>query len=279
MVVARWSFLYRIADYVFAVQGSDPTLQDLARGLYSATRTRCGPPSACFVLERQKDWFALLHNGVEICCSSCLAVFFREVEWALTEAIMAALGHYYQVHAGVVSQERRARLLIGHSDAGKTSLVLALAERGAVVFTDEVALIEPGGLQVVAFRRDLIVHRGSQGLFPELMQGADSPSFKNFDEYRYVSPLTIGLQQFQEKAAIVQLVFPVLRSGSQMALCSLGQAEAARRLLEQAFNLAHWGPRGTELTGRLVETCPSIELVFEDAREAADLILESEIQS
>jgi hypothetical protein len=61
-------------------------------------------------------------------------------------------------------------------------------------------------------------------------------------------------------------------------LRSLGQAEAASRLLEQSFTLWDWGEAGIELVGRLVEACPARELVFADAREAVAHLLASEVQ-
>ena len=277
MDMARWSCLYRIADYVFVVEGVDAALRDLAEELYSAVRATGGCPSSRFTLERLKGRLQLLQDGVEICRSSCLSAFFQEVEAVLTGAALTGLGHFYQVHAAVAVQEGGARLLIGPPGAGKTSLVLSLAARGAAIFTDEVALIEPG-LEVVAFRRDLIVHQESQALFPTLMEIAGSPPFKDFGEYRYVSPLGAGPREVQEPAPVAQLAFPVLRPGAPVALRPLGQAEAARRILEQTFNLAQWGVRGTELIGRLVETCPAVEIAFGDAREAAARLMDSEVQ-
>ena len=57
----------------------------------------------------------------------------------------------------------------------------------------------------------------------------------------------------------------------------LGQTEAAGRLLEQSFNLWDRGEDTIEVIGRLVETCSARELVFGDAREAAALLLASEV--
>jgi hypothetical protein len=278
MGIASWRFYYRIADCVFAVEGIDSKLQNLAENLYSAAQIHTGDPSTCFALERRQNLFILQRDGVEICRTSSLATFFQEVEWALTETAMASLGHFYQVHAGVVADDDRARLLIGPSDAGKTSLVLAFAVRGAAIFTDEVALIDPDGLQVVPFRRDLIVHQGSQHLLPEAVKTANPAHFKNFGKYRYVSPLDIDCRELRDKTAVAQLVFPVLCPGSETILQPLGQAEAAKLIILQSFNLERWGARGTDLTGQLVETCPAVKVTFADARQAAARLIDLEIQ-
>jgi hypothetical protein len=38
-----------------------------------------------------------------------------------------------------------------------------------------------------------------------------------------------------------------------------------------------WGEAAVEMVGRLVESCPANEIVFADAREAAALLLDSEV--
>jgi len=50
------------------------------------------------------------------------------------------------VHAGVVAHEGRAIVIPGLSFAGKTALVLALVEAGAVYYSDEFAVLDEQGL-------------------------------------------------------------------------------------------------------------------------------------
>ena len=265
MSSARWRGLYGIADLVFAVE-ADVRLSDLARALYIGARTDRVRPSISFSLENRADRYILRRNGLEIVAAADLPSFFQEVEWNLTETAMEGLGHFFQVHAGVAVFEDRAHLLIGPPDAGKTSLVLGLAERGATVFTDEVALVEPRHLRVQSFRRDLIVHRETERLFVATLAHLDSPPFKVFPAYRYLDPTGLDGGHGATSAAIAQLVFPVLRLGAAVEVRPVGQAEAARRVLEQVFNLDSWKEQGVDLIGRLVEACGAVEVVFGDAR-------------
>ena len=274
---ASWRFHYRIADFSFAVEGTDAKLRELAASLYSSARIQPDTPSTCFTMERRQNLFVLKRGVMEICRASSLAAFFQEVEWALTESTMAALGHFYLLHAGVVAQENQARLLIGPSDAGKTSLVLALAMRGAAIFTDEVALLETEGLQVIPFRRDLIVHQGSQYLLPESVKTALPLPFKNFSDYRYISPDAIAPRAPRAKTTVAQLVFPVLCPGSEVIMQPVGQSEAAKLIILQSLNLDRWGAQGIDLTGQLVETCPALKITFADARQAAIRLMDLEI--
>ena len=274
MDLAGWSYQYRIADYCFALGGTDVRLRDLARELYRAARTEGACPRDRFDLARLPGRFELRHERAVLATAPSLAAFFQEVERVLTETVMFALAHFYQVHAGAVAQGTRATLLIGPPEVGKTSLVLALAARQAAIYTDEVSLIEPRRLAVVPFPRDLIVHRESEHLLPAQAGRVDPADLKCFDGYRYVAPSSLFPQTAEGPARIVRLTFPRLCPGAGVSVRPLGQAEAARRVLEQTYNLDHWGAGGADLTARLVEQCPASEVAFGDAELAAARILE-----
>lgn len=270
MAAPSWRCLRRIADYAFALEGTDPDLRELAEELYSGARAEEGEPAVCFSLARQGDSFALLRDRAPVGIAPDLAGLFQEAEWALTEVALLRLGHFYQLHAGAVAWAGGAQVLAGPPESGKTSLVLALAERGGAVLTDEIALLEPGQLRVAPFRRDLILRPGTQGLFP--LFAASAPGFKQSAAGHYLSPCGVGAPPPQEPVALSQLVFPVLRLGAGVEVRRIGVAEAARRLLEQSLNLGDWEAKGVELVGRLAEEYPALEVVFGDARAAASEI-------
>jgi len=260
---------FQVADYRFGVEGEDPQLEALADSLYRTAQKQVDDPPERFRLARCGGQFQLLRGGAQVCAATRLSALFQQVEWTLTEAIMRGLEGFFQFHAAVAVFAGRATLVAGPPDAGKTSLVLGLASVGGAVFTDEVALIDASEFRVIPFPRDLIVHCGTRRLFPAWMEKVDSPPWKTFAGYRYLSTCELGLAAPAGTAIPERLLFPVLRPGTEPVCRPLGQAEAARRLLEQAFNLSGRGDLGIDLVGRLVETCPAVELSFGDARRAA----------
>ena len=273
MRAPAWRCLRRIAGYTFAIEGDDPLLAEVAAELYSGAPAEAGAPQTRFVCQRLEGGFALRCQGRLLAQGRTLAGFFQQAEWALTHEALLRLGHYFQVHAGSAARQGRAQLLVGAPEAGKTSLTLALALRDWALLGDEIALVEAASLRVWACRRDLILRPGTRALLlPELAQ---IPDFKWAEGNCYLSPRLVSPVP-EEPAELVGLVFPVLRLGAGVQWKPLGRAEAARRLLEQAMNLGDWAAAGMELVGRLAESCPALELVFGDAREAAEAL--SEIQ-
>ena len=272
-----WQFHYRIADCAIALQGTDVQLEALAASLYAGARCEQVESrlQSTFVLEAHADRLVLRHAGDELGAAESLSDFFQLVEWQLTETFMRGLGAFYQLHAAVAAIQDHALVLCGPSDAGKTSLLIGLATSGALAYTDEIALVAPEDLSLHPFPRDLIVHRGTQQLFPETAK--DLPPWKDFRSYRFLSPLVYGGGSKQPPVPCRALIFPARQPGAAAQLRPLGQAEAASRLLQQSFSLWDWGDAAIDLLGRLLESCPASELVFADAREAATLLLDSEV--
>ena len=273
--MGRWQFHYRIADCAIVLQGTDAQLEALAASLYEGARCEEVEPQVCFDLESRAGRLLLQRAGEELAAADSLSDIFQLVEWQLTAAFMRSLGAFYQLPAAVAVHRGRALVLSGPPEAGKTSLAIGLATAGAKIYTDEIALFATDDLRVHPFPRDLIVHRGTQKLFPATT--TDLPPWKVCPEYRFLPPSVFGGHSACAPVPCGELIFPVRKPGAVAQWCALGQTEAAERLLEQSFSLWDWGEAGVELVGRLVETHPARELVFADAREAVALLLASEV--
>lgn len=181
-----WQFNYRIADCEIVLRGTDIGLEALAASVYEGVR--CEKTSAraqVFELEDRAKGLVLKSAGVEVGVARTLNELFQLVEWQLTEIFMRGLGAFFQLHAAVAVCGDRALVMCGPSEAGKTSLLIGLATSGARAYTDEIALIASDDLRIHPFPRDLIVHSGTQSMFPEIL--FEQPTWKDFCSYRFVS--------------------------------------------------------------------------------------------
>lgn len=175
---------------------------------------------------------------MDLCSCEDLPTFFSQVEWNLTEAAMAGLGHYLQIHAAAAVSAGAALLMIGPPDSGKTTLVIGFASLGAHLLTDEIALIEPATLRVHPFPHNFIVHRGTAEEFPEA--GKYSLPFARFDGYSFVPPAELSPLPMPAPTEATTLLFPEFQKGCEPQCSPLSQAAAAERILEQSFNLELW---------------------------------------
>lgn len=271
-----WRCFYRIADCVLAIESADPTLLRWAESLYPCIQCTALEPQRIFCLEKVRGRYCLSEQGSELAVAEDWSELFAAAEWRLTRALMEGLTEFYQLHAGIVARNGRALAICGCSGAGKTSLVIALGLRGAAVYGDEVALFDRESRNVLAFPRDLIARNGTVALFPQLDE-LTLPPWKIFSEHRHVPP-----RGWCEVAGLpvpcCGFVFPQLdMAGGGSRLRRLGPAEAAQRMLEQSFNISQWGARAIDFVGELTESLPAWELVFSDARWAADYMVESDL--
>lgn len=74
----------------------------------------------------------------------------------------------YAVHAGAVADHHGAVVIAGRSGQGKTTLVLGLLSRKFRLLSDELALFDPPGRRVLAYRRSVHVRPGTIPLLPDL---------------------------------------------------------------------------------------------------------------
>ena len=263
----------RIADYVFSLESDDPQLRPVGAALYGGCDSGEVLVDDRFVLARRgADLILSGDDGAEWCRRHDLGDFFVDAEWALTDAAMAQLNKLFQVHGAAVAAGRKGVLLVGAHGAGKTSMAIALARHGAALLTDEVALVQPADLELTPFRRDLILHSGSERMFPELA-GRDCVLFKRRADCRHLTPLAVDPESPELPVHLRHIVFPLFRPDASTSIRCIGEAEVARILLRQSFNLEEFGERGLELVARMVETCNAVEVEFGDAREAAAALM------
>lgn len=96
------------------------------------------------------------------------------------------------IHAGVVSNGSRAIVIPGHSFSGKTTLVRALVEAGAVYYSDEFAVLDSEGL-VHPYPRKLSVRQLLEGESTTLTEPTVEMAVQDLGGVAGAKPVPIGV--------------------------------------------------------------------------------------
>ncbi len=197
--------------------------------------------------------------------------FVKAVGMLESHLLAAALEHdddLFHIHGAALSVPiRRAGIVLsGYSNNGKTTLTLGLMLRGFVPFSDDIALIEPGGLMLRLLRRAFHVDAETWPLLESLAGGPVGPDPEAPPGY-FVPP------QWAERPVTVRwVVFPEYRAGAPSELVRLSPSDAAAAILAQSASLARTPKLALATTARLVERAWCGRLVTSDLAAAVELL-------
>ncbi|HEX2999006.1 MAG TPA: hypothetical protein VHR86_02050, partial [Armatimonadota bacterium] len=179
MTLARESFTdapplhLRFMDVAAAVECAQPTLREALALLYApAVETTAAPATYTYHITPEGD----IWQGTG-CQKTHLAG--GEQTGQLTHALLfstlaSRVRSHWLLHAAALSTANGGVLLAGSSGAGKTTLALALAQRGFGWHSDEVAALARNNGCLESFPRMALLRPGTLRLLPQL-HGAIQP--------------------------------------------------------------------------------------------------------
>lgn len=184
------------------------------------------------------------------------------VEWVLTAEFIRRWESLIHVHAGVISNGELSILLIGRSGAGKSTTSVALSLQGLDLYSDDVALIEPGTRRPLCVPRpiklDSIARRTLRKRGLRLEQG--SWIGESIDRTRMP-----GFPVVDQPGPPVQFaVFFGDRRNAKPELRPISCAEAAMRLILQSSTERFDSHGPSAATVDLVNSVQSFELIAGD---------------
>jgi hypothetical protein len=254
LVHAKGILLRHAIDTVFANLGSD-------------AGTATAKTSLIFELRRvDKARLRLFANGLPIVSLTDELELAPALEGTLIGCAVRKRTDSAALHAGVVEVGGQGVLISGSKGAGKSTLVLSLANEGSRYLGDEIAFVRYEDAVVDAFPKAVTLKEGSFSLFPEVTTHADPVRGR----VRYHRPLSAVNGGY--RTSIDLIVFPTWTEDQpDAAVYEVPAAEVALELIRASFGGLERDRRMLSLVRRLAQV-PAYRIAYSDARAASDAI-------
>ena len=167
-----------------------------------------------------------------------LAPIVKSTVW---HTVLRDEAYFLDIHAGVVSDGKRCLLLPAAPGSGKSTLTAALVHAGFEFFSDEVALLEDGTLDVLPVPLALCVKdTGIDALASRFPRLRALPVHRRGDGKRvvYLPPAREHRPRDERARPVHALVFPHYAPASETALTPLPRPAALQALLSQCLRVA-----------------------------------------
>lgn len=185
------------------------------------------------------------------------------VQWAID----SAPGHFV-LHSGALALNGHGVLLPGASHSGKSTLTVALAQRGFEILSDEVGAIrvEDGSLtrfgRALSIRSDVLDELGI-----DQRLGLPGPGGTELMLRACSLQLTRGM-----RARPSLVVLPRYRASVETDLRPLRKSDAVVALYEASCSQRRWKVAGLDYVIDLAERLPCFRLTYSNMRDAAQRI-------
>lgn len=199
------------------------------------------------------DWLVRSNDAI-VARSRSVDVIYRAALAELNAAPLGALRRSVAFHAGGVQFPDGLVMFPGVSNAGKSTLVANLLQRGHRYLTDEAVAIDARSGEARVFPKAICVDAGAQAMFAHLQDGSLRGSTWDVD------PISFSDAPIADSAAPIAVVFPTFVRGADVELNEISPLDAASRLLENSFEFAASGAAGAERLLRIAAEVPCMEL-------------------
>jgi hypothetical protein len=179
-------------------------------------------------------------------------------------------------HAAVTGGQGRAVMFPAEAGCGKTTLVAALAARGHLFFSDELAVLEPESLKLRPMPMPMSIKPGSIPTLERHYPGLSAkPLHPRADGQlvRYLTPPGASLpgQDFCG-ATLEAIIFPLYKAGAKTSLQPLDKIIALQRLVQTGSSDRELEAGDIEALIGMVEKHPCYTLEYADLTEVIALL-------
>ncbi len=183
-------------------------------------------------LEQDGRWLVRV-NGLGLHLDPDFSTALGVFEWHVVKDALAPRTDLFHMHGAALATPGGDSVVVlaGSSENGKSTLTLALLERGFVPFADDVALIEPATLNVHSLHRAF--HTSTDSLAMASAQAGCAVTSASEVPAGYFIPATWAV----EPLPVRTVLFLDLHPGASSTAQKLAPADAAAAILAQALNL------------------------------------------
>lgn len=193
--------------------------------------------------------------------------------WEHWQAFATAVRDHLLLHAGAVVLGGGAILMPGEPDAGKTSLTLALLQRGAAYLSDEFGAIDPVTARAYPVARPMGLDPSALALFPGVEDRLGDKDVPVRVSKRHLRPEDVGAR-VATASPIRAVVVPEPTFDGPARLEPIPRADAVEHLARLAFNLDVYGERGVVLLSRILGDAEAFRVVGGDPTARADAVVQ-----
>jgi hypothetical protein len=201
-----------------------------------------------------------------------LAEVLENAIWALHAEVSKQVQDLVLLHAGAVARGGDALVLPARMGVGKSTLVLALLQRGFGYLSDELGAIDPVTGRVYPFEKRIGLDEAAVSLFDglsELLGDRDGPGAGI--PKRSIRPEDVG-SVVAGPSSPRWIVFPGTDRSGEPRLTAITRAEAVERMAAHGMNLFRYGERGVIVLGRVAEAAEAFVLDGGSSAERAALL-------
>lgn len=200
-----------------------------------------------------------------------LPMFESTLNWCIARQVY----RYVTFHAAAAERDERAVILIGPSGAGKSTLCAALIQRGWRLLSDELVLLRPQPVEVVANPRPislkneairLIAGLGARARFSARCEGTNKGTIA------FLRPPLEALARAKVPARPTLVLAPAYRPEADPGLRELSKAEGFMALVHNSVNYFSTLRAGFDALVEVAERCRFYELNYRDLDEAVATI-------
>jgi len=225
-----WADSFCVYDFPFRLRTDVPDVQSLIAGLYRnfLTSSPKGDAADAVIETHDSGEGFCWRLGEKSGTVSTLPGALWSLEAALCETIIRSQRRSIAIHAATIQIADSVAMLAGCSQAGKTTLSLALAGRGLPVAGDDVALVDPETLKVLPIPRCFHVDDGGADLLEA--DGLRLPD--TWPRFRFIVPNDFGILAMPPVRAR-WLIFIRGPRAAHPSIAAVSQAEMTARMLSE----------------------------------------------